>query len=280
MNSEDENEIQVAPTSPPTVTNLEDLDISMEVMPSEIEIELELESESDVVFEPFLPRYANDDLYCRVSIPLNNHILMKLIRNKDDNPPTYDLFLERADQLYLLHAKKKLGSQYYEIYSDEKADKYLGKVYSNFFGTEFTICDDKNLDIAVVLYKQNILGFKGPRCMTIILPALLKDGKRYRDSKRLMEHFKVDSKKIVVLQNKTPLWNAETNSYVLNFNGRVTVASVKNFQVTPKEDLDYILLQFGRIETNQFTLDCKYPISILQAFGIALTSFESKLACE
>jgi len=33
---------------------------------------------------------------------------------------------------------------------------------------------------------------------------------------------------LLQLQNKTPVWNDDTQSYVLNFHGRVTQASVKN----------------------------------------------------
>lgn len=37
--------------------------------------------------------------------------------------------------------------------------------------------------------------------------------------------------KLVTLVNKSPSWKEETQSYVLNFHGRVTQASVKNFQI-------------------------------------------------
>jgi hypothetical protein len=41
---------------------------------------------------------------------------------------------------------------------------------------------------------------------------------------------------LVELHNKTPIWNEETQSYVLNFHGRVTQASVKNFQIVHAND--------------------------------------------
>lgn len=41
---------------------------------------------------------------------------------------------------------------------------------------------------------------------------------------------------LVELKNKTPVWNEESQSYVLNFHGRVTQASVKNFQVIHESD--------------------------------------------
>ena len=41
-----------------------------------------------------------------------------------------------------------------------------------------------------------------------------------------------------------------------------------------------IVMQFGRISSHEFTCDVTHPLSILQAFSIALSSFDSKLACE
>ncbi|VDM80545.1 unnamed protein product [Strongylus vulgaris] len=90
---------------------------------------------------------------------------------------------------------------------------------------------------------------------------------------------------IIVMQNKSPVWNEDSQSYVLNFHGRVTQASVKNFQIIHDHDRklifsDYIVMQFGRISDECFSMDFRYPLSALQAFGIAMTSFHGKLACE
>lgn len=85
---------------------------------------------------------------------------------------------------------------------------------------------------------------------------------------------------IVELHNKTPVWNDETQSYVLNFHGRVTKASVKNFQLVHVSDPEYICMQFGRTSDDIFTMDFRYPLCALQAFSIALSSFDNKIACE
>lgn len=85
---------------------------------------------------------------------------------------------------------------------------------------------------------------------------------------------------IVELHNKTPVWNDETQSYVLNFHGRVTQASVKNFQLIHDSDPDYIVMQFGRTSEDVFTMDFRYPLCAMQSFAIALSSFDGKLACE
>lgn len=41
---------------------------------------------------------------------------------------------------------------------------------------------------------------------------------------------------LIELHNKAPVWNDDTQSYVLNFHGRVTQASVKNFQIVHAND--------------------------------------------
>lgn len=108
---------------------------------------------------------------------------------------------------------------------------------------------------------------------------------------------------LLELHNKTPVWNDDTQSYVLNFHGRVTQASVKNFQLVHNDDgnlrhlkqleynnirfylivyttVDYIVMQFGRVAEDVFTMDYRYPMCAVQAFSIALSSFDGKLACE
>lgn len=43
---------------------------------------------------------------------------------------------------------------------------------------------------------------------------------------------------------------------------------------------DYIVMQFGRVADDAFTMDYNYPLCAVQAFAIALSSFDGKLACE
>ena len=70
-------------------------------------------------------------------------------------------------------------------------------------------------------------------------------------------------------------------AYCLNFDGRVTDASVKNFQLADSRDeTEATLLQFGKVGKDAFTMDYAYPMSALQAFAICLSSFDNKLACE
>ncbi|KAM7265033.1 hypothetical protein ACFE04_002716 [Oxalis oulophora] len=94
----------------------------------------------------------------------------------------------------------------------------------------------------------------------------------------------------LILKNKAPRWHEQLQCWCLNFKGRVTVASVKNFQLSasvepshnnvPEADQDRTMLQFGKIGKDIFTMDYAYPLSAFQAFAICLSSFDTKPACE
>jgi Tub family len=84
---------------------------------------------------------------------------------------------------------------------------------------------------------------------------------------------------LLALQNRPPWWNVELGSFVLNFGGRVSVASVKNFQLCDRADQDNIMLQFGRIQgRHSFTMDFQHPLTAVQAFSIAISSLQSKIS--
>lgn len=177
--------------------------------------------------------------------------------------------------------------------------KFTGKLRSNLLGTQFTVFDNgksprkgisedamPRQELAGIIYGTNVLGFKGPRKMTVLLPGMTVDHQRVTvypqdESEGLIECWKAkNTDNLIELHNKTPVWNDDTQSYVLNFHGRVTQASVKNFQIVHDSDADYVVMQFGRISEDIFTMDYRYPMCALQAFAIALSSFDGKLACE
>ncbi|KAL7538071.1 hypothetical protein ACHAXR_011479, partial [Thalassiosira sp. AJA248-18] len=87
-----------------------------------------------------------------------------------------------------------------------------------------------------------------------------------------------DNHGLMILQNRPPWWNIELGAFVLNFGGRVKVASVKNFQLCERNDQDHIM-QFGRIEgRHAFTMDFQHPLTPMQAFAIAISSLQSKIS--
>ena len=76
---------------------------------------------------------------------------------------------------------------------------------------------------------------------------------------------------IIIMKNKTPIWNDRVNAYVLNFGGRVTTASTKNTILLDSEEK--MAAMFGKINNNIFALDVKYPFSLIQAISFAITCF-------
>ena len=57
-----------------------------------------------------------------------------------------------------------------------------------------------------------------------------------------------------------------------NVNGRVTMASVKNFQLISHDDQERIIVQFGRVAKDEFTMDFQWPVSPFQV-GISFSMF-------
>ncbi|XP_023551422.1 tubby-like F-box protein 8 [Cucurbita pepo subsp. pepo] len=201
--------------------------------------------------------------------------------------------------------------------------------------------------IAQIAYELNVLGTRGPRRMNCTMysipnsslepgcsvpgqpelnPRPLEDSFRSMSFSKSIDHSTEFSSsrfsdvagmvanedgegkdRPLVLRNKAPRWHEQLQCWCLNFRGRVTVASVKNFQLiaatsagaevaaaaaaaasqAPPQpaqpthsDHDKIILQFGKVSKDMFTMDYRYPLSAFQAFAICLSSFDTKLACE
>jgi tubby-related protein 1 len=125
--------------------------------------------------------------------------------------------------------------------------------------------------------------------MTVLLPRVDKEGgvsewKPTKVEDHLLKSFRRGCiSRITPLVNKMPTWNSSLKAYVLDFGGRVTLPSVKNFQLTDTsfslicfKVIGNIVMQFGRIDENIFNVDFRWPLSIFQAYGIAISSFSHK----
>ncbi|XP_054608401.1 tubby protein homolog [Dunckerocampus dactyliophorus] len=221
--------------------------------------------------------------------------------------PTYYLHVEKDDgkKVFLMAGrkrKKSTTSNYLisidptNLYRDSSG--YIGKLRSNVLGTKFSVydcgenpkkkplikeCESVRQELAAICYEPNPLGFRGPRKMTVIIPGMLENDERVSIRPKtehdtlLVRHSNNNTDKLVTLVNKCSNWN-ELN--VLNFHGRVTQASVKNFQIIHPENDDYIVMQFGRVSEDVFSMDYSFPMCALQAFAITLSSFDGKLACK
>ncbi|CAN0919326.1 Tubby-like F-box protein 2 [Linum grandiflorum] len=168
-----------------------------------------------------------------------------------------------------------------------------------------------NYNIGTINYELNVLRTRGPRRMHCIINSIpvssMEEGgsvpamtslpeKGRRAASDVSSTSPSESPMVIpgsgdplVLKNRSPRWHEQLQCWCLNFKGRVTVASVKNFQLSaafephhnvPVEENDRVLLQFGKIGKDIFTMDYGYPLSAFQAFAICLSSFDTKPACE
>ncbi|KAI8574657.1 hypothetical protein RHMOL_Rhmol01G0371100 [Rhododendron molle] len=176
-----------------------------------------------------------------------------------------------------------------------------------------------NYTVAHISYELNVLGSRGPRRMHCVMDAIPASAVKpggvaptqtefmlsspdsfpslpfFRSKSTRMENFQSgplssqkDGDGMLVLKNKSPRWHEQLQCWCLNFNGRVTVASVKNFQLVAsvgegaagQQEHENVILQFGKVGKDVFTMDYQYPISAFQAFAICLSSFDTKIACE
>jgi len=239
--------------------------------------------------------------YLTCPISKRNGILQcYMIRLKSinhDNCDTYYLHLEDGDTL-LLSAKRKFSycaNISYVISKDPNefdtaADACIGQVRSDVFRTDYVIefNDVYEQHLKTSMGSINYLGldllrgYLGPRKLEVMIPNIqdsrlldqtaINTIQSYESTDKSAYEFNQNSDKLFLV-NKVPRFNSNVGAFVLNFNGRVTIASVKNFQLIHPNQPNNVILQFGRVGTDTFTLDVQYPLSIYQGFAIALSSF-------
>ncbi|KAL0458001.1 UNVERIFIED_CONTAM: Tubby-like F-box protein 3 [Sesamum latifolium] len=178
---------------------------------------------------------------------------------------TYHLYLNLSqasndDGKFLLAARRCRRPTYTDYIISLNADdvskgsnNYIGKLRSNFLGTKFTIYDAQPPNAGAKVTKSRSTRIVGMRQVSPKVPA-----------------------------GNYPVAHI---SYELNV--LVQVASVKNFQLVASlengaggQEQENVILQFGKVGKDIFTMDYQYPISAFQAFAICLSSFDTKIACE
>jgi tubby-related protein 1 len=221
--------------------------------------------------------------------------------------PTYTVQLCDGNKFLMVAKKRQNNKTANYLISVDKRDasrdsaSYVGKVRANFVGTEFTVYDDGQSpesrghassatqlrqELGIVNYASNVLGSRGPRKMKVAVPKVIPDGRRVLfqpdgDEDSMQAKLRAGYiQDMFLLINKPPKWNDQVGAYVLNFSGRVTHASVKNFQLVSPDDHDTVVLQFGRTGKDGFSMDFQWPLSPLQAFAICCSACDTKLACE
>ncbi|KAK1943004.1 Tubby-related protein 2 [Phytophthora citrophthora] len=223
----------------------------------------------------------------------------------------------QEEDKFLLAARRQVRSNMtanYTICTDKECTdaKRIGRMGSNFLGTCFTLYDNgrdpqklAKIQDAVSsddLVGQNVLQIReelgcvtyepnrtsvGPRKMRVVIPDVDEEGgsskivRPMSRQDRLVTRLSTgDMKDLMRFSNREPVFREDLGAYCLDFGGRVSMASVKNFQLISSEDPSMgNILQFGRVADDMFTMDFQWPLSPFQAFSICLSSCDTKLAC-
>jgi tubby-related protein 1 len=236
-------------------------------------------------------------------------------RNKKQSRffPEYRLYMQDDDTFLLSSKKRKKKKSSNYLISMSRNDHYkgseniIGKLRSNFIGTEYQIYDngknpksqdpffdEKNEDLVrkelgIILYGHNMTSTKGPRRMNVCISKIQDSGEPEKTwqpengDDTMLKCFKQKAESamrdLYFYKNRQPKWNEELSVYVLNFNSRVTMASVKNFQlINQTSDEKEVIMQFGRTGNDEFIMDVQWPMSLFQAFSVSLASCDSKLS--
>ncbi|GBF98741.1 hypothetical protein Rsub_11290 [Raphidocelis subcapitata] len=89
-------------------------------------------------------------------------------------------------------------------------------------------------------------------------------------------------RRLVLLRNAAPFFDAARGVHYLDFRGRATKRSPKNFQLchwdhnTGGSGAEVVLL-FGKRGGGEYALDFGWPLNAAQAFALALSTFDTKL---
>lgn len=224
---------------------------------------------------------------------------------------SFELYLENG-HVFLLAARRRKKSKVssYVISQDledlkRDTENCVAKLKANFVGTEYmlwgkdtTSGDGKTgyaSEDACVSYQVSVGKKSGPRIMHAILPnpesgwqPLAPDGTDCLSNNlalaKLRELPPYMERNVTTLCSKAATYCDEAKGFTLDFEGRVREPSVKNFQLvawdhnTGRQGKD-VLLQFGKLDSTTFILDFAFPLSVQTAFGLALSSIDTKLCC-
>nr|CCA23013.1 tubbylike protein putative [Albugo laibachii Nc14] len=229
----------------------------------------------------------------------------------------YELYLQaqagtQDEDRFLLAARRQLRSNMtanYTIFTDKNCIKRIGRMGSNFLGTCFTMYDNgrdpqkiaKIQDAVTEEAVQNVFQIReelgcityepnrtsiGPRKMRVVIPSVDENSsskivRPMSRQDRLVHRLQSgDYRDLMRFSNREPVFREDLGAYCLDFGGRVSMASVKNFQLINSEDPSMgNILQFGRVADDMFTMDFQWPLSPFQAFAACLSSCDTKLAC-
>jgi hypothetical protein len=118
----------------------------------------------------------------------------------------------------------------------------------------YTLCEcRRRQELLRVKHSSQEVGEGTNHCMDVEIPASGSSAERH-------------------LITKLPQWSEEVQSLVLDFQGRTVQPSAKNFQLALEQAPSRVVCQYGKLGPSTFGLDLVAPLTVIQAFGISLTT--------
>ena len=217
------------------------------------------------------------------------HNLNNVIRDKSemgvfsDYPHYYELTKEGSKDVLLYAMRESENGEF--IISKTKGvfckygSNFVGLLKPNMLGTRFELHDfgfDKDMKdlpkgflpkqrlVETIEYDSNFFAEK-PRSFRI----------------QFYDLHKKEPTVIHKFENLAPKYNEARGCYTLNFFGRVSKASARNFQLCrsveeDEEQEEEFLLSHGKCAKNNFNLDYREPFNAFNAFAISLTAIGKK----
>lgn len=168
-----------------------------------------------------------------------------------------------------------------------------GSIAEALDGTVSSSAPSVQLELGVVVYVPNEEKI-GPRRVLVGLPKIDNVGEIARPKRvpkrkpslslsyggnDMISNFRKNQvNDIMLAKSKSPVYNEKRQAWVLDFiDKRVTKASIKNFQLVSNSDAEeaFPFYQFGKTNKDSFVLDFMWPVTPIQAFAIALSSFDA-----
>ncbi|KAI9178884.1 hypothetical protein H9P43_005546 [Blastocladiella emersonii ATCC 22665] len=231
--------------------------------------------------------------------PLNEVMRGQVTRGKVPSRPNQTAFLLRndVDGVVVASARRepslKMKPTYYVFEhstpNESPRESAVWKIKGNFEGSTFRILDNRTGDLLGMVHYTSacvprsmfiVTGTSGGGAITPAQEAALV-GSNFQ-----WPFAHPESGSLAVFRNKLPKFNETLKTFCLNFHGRVTMPSVKNFQAvqvpatgSPATEAGGadgpVRLQFGRVARDAFNLDVYHPLPVAMAFAVALTTFDA-----
>lgn len=232
----------------------------------------------------------------------SEHVQCTIVRDRSSIQskmyPTYELFLDDNKKKLVIATKMNLNrTSNYHLFDmtrgvagsklSKKSGNYLGKLRArNLNRTEYVLVSQSSEreELAGIAFDRlgimnHLKDGSQPRKMTIIVPHLdsnkvpIPNAAREDGGGSVLDMLASETRdnRMLMFESKDPVF--ENGNYRLNFKGRVSVPSVKNFQLVAPDEIENVICQFGKIGEDRFHLDFKAPLNAFQAFALALCQF-------